>query len=290
MASNRYRRPQRIEPRDLTWDDDAATSSRPNRGLLGGCGFFVVVIALLAIIGLVGYLVAGFVTSNNNAESDRQPVPTDVPPKAASPAPDIDGDDFDSAYQRLLDWAKPKSEELNIPLPALIAYGNAEAIARAEHPTCNLSWNTLAGLGYVETRHGTYDGDRFGASKLNDDGIAEPDIIGPKLDGRQFAKVEDTDGGRLDRDREYDRALGPMQFIPESWKTYGVDADKDGKKNPQSVFDAAAAASALLCREQRDLGTKSGWTNAIKGYNLSDEYVMQVRDAAANYALGQSPM
>lgn len=288
MASNHYRRPQRIEPNDSVWDDDAA-GSRPNRGLLGGCGFFVVVIALLGIIALVGYLVAGFVTSDRSSESDRLPVPTDIPPKAASPAPDFDPNDSDRAYQQALDWAKPKSEELNIPLQALMAYGKAEGFARKEAPACNLSWNTLAGLGYVETRHGTYDGRRFGASKLNDDGIAEPDIIGPQLNGREFAKVEDTDGGRLDGDREYDRALGPMQFIPESWKIYGVDADGDGKKNPQSVYDAAATATKLLCSEDRDLSTENGWTGAIRGYNLSDEYVMQVRDAAANYAIGQSP-
>ena len=212
-----------------------------------------------------------------------------TPAKAASPAPDFDPQDSDRAYQQALDWAKPKSEELNIPLQALMAYGKAEGFARNETPACNLSWNTLAGLGYVETRHGTYDGERFGASKLNDDGIAEPDIIGPQLNGREFAKVEDTDGGRLDGDREYDRALGPMQFIPESWKIYGVDADGDGKKNPQSVYDAAATATKLLCREGRDLSTESGWKSAIKGYNLSNEYVVQVRDAAANYAIGQSP-
>lgn len=288
MASNHYRRPQRIEPNDSVWDDDAA-GSRPNRGLLGGCGFFVVVIALLGIIALVGYLVAGFVTSDHGSESDRLPVPTDIPPKAASPAPDFDPQDSDRAYQQALDWAKPKSEELNIPLPALMAYGKAEDFARQETPDCHLSWNTLAGLGYVETRHGTYDGQRFGASKLNDDGIAEPDIIGPQLNGREFAKVEDTDDGRLDGDREYDRALGPMQFIPESWKIYGVDADGDGKKNPQNVYDAAATATKLLCREGRDLSTESGWKSAIKGYNLSNEYVVQVRDAAANYAIGQSP-
>ena len=84
MASNHYRRPQRIEPNDSVWDDDAA-GSRPNRGLLGGCGFFVVVIALLGIIALVGYLVAGFVTSDRGAESDRLPVPTDIPSAPAPP-------------------------------------------------------------------------------------------------------------------------------------------------------------------------------------------------------------
>lgn len=290
MASNRYRRPQRIEPNESLWEaSEAADSGRPNRGLLGGCGFFVVVVALLAIIALVGYLVAGFVSGKNNAESDRLPVPTDVPPKAAAPAPTVDLEDADASYQKLLDWAKPKSEELNIPLQALMAYGKAEVFVRAKTPECSLSWNTLAGLGYVETRHGTYDGETFGAAKLNDQGIAEPDIIGPQLNGEGFAKVDDTDEGRLDGDRKYDRALGPMQFIPESWKIYGVDADNDGEKNPQSVYDAAASAAVLLCSKGRDLSTESGWTSAIKGYNLSDRYVADVRDAAANYALGQSP-
>ncbi|HIW96451.1 MAG TPA: lytic murein transglycosylase [Candidatus Corynebacterium gallistercoris] len=278
-----------IPPADRAVFDAHRHTGKPNRGLLGGCGFFVVVIALIGIIALVGFLVVGL--ANQEApEPERIPVPADVPPAAAQPAPDIDIHAPGRTSEQLIDWAAPISEETGIPLQALIAYGNAEVIARQNRPECNITWNTLAGLGYVETRHGTYDGKNFGAASLQENGIAEPHIVGPQLNGQGFAKVEDTDGGEVDGDPDFDRAVGPMQFIPESWSRYGIDADGDGATNPHSIDDAAASAVRLLCDHQRDLGTPEGWTRAIRGYNQSTEYVLNVRDAAANYALGQRPL
>ncbi|WP_459611157.1 lytic transglycosylase domain-containing protein [Corynebacterium urogenitale] len=278
-------RPQRV---NSDWERMSA-HQRPNRGILGGCGLFFVVIALLAIIALVGFLVAG-VASRDSSGPERIPIPDDVPPAAAKPAPGINIHSPGRTALQLLDWARPISEKTGIPTQALIAYGNAEVIARDSRPECGITWNTLAGLGYVETIHGTYDGKRYGASELNRRGTAEPKIYGPQLNGDGFAKITDTDGGRMDGDKEFDRAVGPLQFIPESWERYGVDANGDGRSDPQNIDDASASAVRLLCDFDRDLSTPDGWTRAIRSYNLSDEYVLKVRDAAANYALGQAPV
>lgn len=265
-------------------------SQRPYRGKFAGCGFFVIVLALLMIIAIVGFLVAGFTERASAPQPTRVAVPDNVPPQAAKPAPDLDIHAPGRTSEGLLSWARPISEVTGISQQALIAYGNAEAIARESRPQCHLTWNTLAGLGYVETRHGTYDGKRFGASELDAKGNANPPIFGPQLNGKGFATVRDTDGGKLDGDKEYDRAMGPLQFIPESWNRYGVDADGNENADPQNIDDAAASAVRLLCDFERDLATPEGWASAVRSYNLSDKYVRDVRDAAANYALGQRPL
>ena len=41
-------------------------------------------------------------------------------------------------------------------------------------------------------------------------------------------------------------ALGWMQFIPSTWKVYGVDANKDGRKDPYNPVDAIFAAARYL--------------------------------------------
>lgn len=222
-----------------------------------GCG---IIVALFGVIVLVGALLTGGVE-----QTQRAPVPEDVPPAAATPAPD-------SGFDQ---WAAAGEEGLGIPRPALRAYGQAEAWARENMPSCNLAWNTLAGIGYIETQHGTY-----GGGHLDEAGNTTQDIIGPQLNGDGFAEVKDTDRGELDGDKEFDRAVGPMQFIPEAWRMYG-------EGSPNNIDAAAEAAARLLCAQQRDLSTPEGWTNAIRGYNFSNEYVRNVRDAAANYALGQ---
>ena len=41
-------------------------------------------------------------------------------------------------------------------------------------------------------------------------------------------------------------ALGWMQFMPSSWEAYGVDANKDGRKDPYNPVDAIFAAARYL--------------------------------------------
>ena len=77
-----------------------------------------------------------------------------------------------------------------------------------------------------------------------------------------------------------------MQFIPESWRKYGRDANGDGRADPNQIDDAAIAAARLLCENGGDLSVAENWQRAILAYNASQEYVMQVRDAAAAYSVG----
>src|SRR5690606_29549350 len=42
-------------------------------------------------------------------------------------------------------------------------------------------------------------------------------------------------------------ALGPMQFMPATWKAYGVDGDGDGETDIWSAYDAVPSAANYLC-------------------------------------------
>jgi membrane-bound lytic murein transglycosylase B len=168
-----------------------------------------------------------------------------------------------------------------IPDTALAAYKNAAAREAARTPACGLSWPLLAGIGRVESNHG-----RFAGAVLHSDGLSTPRIIGIPLNGNGTAVIRDTDGGRLDGDTSYDRAVGPMQFIPSTWAGWGVDADHNGVRDPFNIFDAAAAAADYLCAAGRDLTTAHGQVQAILSYNYSYDYVSLVMGLEKIYASG----
>lgn len=217
-----------------------------------------------------------------------EPIPEQVPPQAGAEVADIDVNAPGRTADKLTFWAQDISENTGIGAQALRAYANAELIAQDAWPECNLRWNTLAGLGWVETRHGTYSGNWFKPSKLDDNGYATPPIYGITLDGtNNTARTPDTDNGELDGDSELDRAMGPMQFIPESWRRFGLDANGDGQADPQQIDDAALSAANLLCDRGRDLSVEDDWMRAIYSYNLSEDYVRRVARAANSYALEQ---
>jgi hypothetical protein len=175
-----------------------------------------------------------------------------------------------------------------IPSAALFAYRRAETLLGKADASCKLPWNLVAAIGRVESNHGRSDGNALSA-----DGLAQPGIYGDPLDGRSGrAKVTDTDKGALDNDTVYDRAVGPMQFIPGTWTNVGVDSDNDGKKNPQDIDDAATAAGIYLCAGSGDLSADKGAGAAVRRYNHSDSYVDLVLKISAAYAAGdfsQSP-
>jgi hypothetical protein len=64
-----------------------------------------------------------------------------------------------------------------------------------------------------------------------------------------------------------------MQFIPSTWAIVGVDADNDGKRNPQDIYDASLASAVYLCSGTDDLSTASGQQSAVYRYNHSRAYV-----------------
>ena len=169
-----------------------------------------------------------------------------------------------------------------IPVTALEAYQNAANMADAADPSCHLPWPLLAGIGRVESDHG-----RYGGAVLRPDGSSTKPIIGPPLDGNGTEVVLDTDNGKLDGDPVYDRAVGPMQFIPSTWAIYGTDGNSDGIADPFNIFDAAAAAAHYLCVAGGDLSTTAGQTRAVLSYNHSVAYLDEVLALERTYASGE---
>lgn len=251
---------------------------------VAGCGLGIVV-AVILVISLVGWALS--IMQNNFTFTQRQNIPTNVPPARGEIVPVIDIHGPGRTSDLLTDWAEPIAASTGIPAPALRAYANAELIAAESWPECGIAWTTIAGIGFVETRHGTYSGNLFNSRSIDENGYVLPAITGPALDGSPgFAEITDTDGGALDGDATYDRAVGPMQFIPTTWDLFGSDANGDGVADPNQIDDAALSAARLLCWN-KNLTTPEGWTSAIRSYNNSSEYVTDVRNAAANYAIGQ---
>lgn len=169
-----------------------------------------------------------------------------------------------------------------IPAQALAAYKRAATLVDAADPACRIDWALIAAIGKVESDHG-----RYGGNGLDKDGTVRPGIYGIPLNGQNAtAVIKDTDGGAFDRDGTWDRAVGPMQFIPGTWRTIGVDANGDGRKDPQNIADAATATGVYLCSGPGDLSTEPGARSAVLRYNHSDAYANQVLAIAAGYRGG----
>ncbi|MDF5821025.1 lytic murein transglycosylase [Corynebacterium felinum] len=249
-----------------------------------GCGLGVI-LAVILVVSFVGWSLSFL--EGGAPIKQLQPIPEDVPPARGEIVAPIDVHAPGRTSDKLQFWADPIAADTGISSAAVRAYANAELIAKDAWPECNIAWTTLAGIGYVETRHGTYSGELFNARSIDENGFIHPPIVGIALDGSPgFALIRDTDGGKLDGDTEFDRAVGPMQFIPTSWAKYGRDANGDGRADPNQIDDAALSAANLLC-SRGDMSTPEGWTAAIRAYNNSQEYVLKVRNAAASYALRQ---
>ncbi|MEU3019486.1 lytic transglycosylase domain-containing protein [Nocardiopsis sp. NPDC007018] len=176
-------------------------------------------------------------------------------------------------------WLDEVSASTGVPRRALEGYASAQLVIEADQASCQLSWPTLAGIGYVESRHGTYAG-----GELGPDGNTTVDVIGIPLDGTNNTQaIPDTDGGVLDGDTEWDRAIGPMQFIPSTWERWGESLE-GGTPDPHNIDDAALSAGRYLCAGGRDLTSAHDWESAILEYNRSSAYVSDVLAYAHAYA------
>ncbi|MEM9465352.1 MAG: lytic transglycosylase domain-containing protein [Actinomycetota bacterium] len=174
---------------------------------------------------------------------------------------------------------------LDLSVVALDAYLRTEVALGDEEPSCRITWWMLAGVGRVESRHGT-----LGGRSLDADGRPNRPIIGIALDGGPGVKaIDDTDGGVLDGDDEWDRAVGPMQFIPETWSIRGRDGNGDGIADPHNLYDAALSAGRYLCRLGGDLSDIENLRTAYFGYNTSSAYVTLVERHATRYAETELP-
>jgi hypothetical protein len=106
--------------------------------------------------------------------------------------------------------------------------------------------------------------------------------------------------GRVESDHGRDAgpsptgAIGPMQFEPATWASYGIDADGDGRADPRNPADATAAAADYLCA----LGIVDDLRDALIAYNCGSSrpscqvasagYAASVLSWAAQY--GSAPM
>ena len=239
------------------------------RGRFGA--FAVVGVLLVGLVALALYAGArpAPVLRTRQVDSVAQaPAPGDNP---SSRAPT--GSAAPSGTTVSTSWVAVTAAASGVPAPAVRAYGTATLRTAAEDPSCHLGWTTLAGIGWVESQQGTIDGRR-----LRSDGRPDRDILGVELDGSgDVAAVPDQSGG-------YERALGPLQFIPSTWERWAADGDGDGVEDPQDVDDAALAAAHYLCASGEDLATGPGWSAAVYSYNHSNPYVRAVYDASKAYA------
>ncbi len=190
----------------------------------------------------------------------------------------------------------------------LAAYHRAEVELATRAPACDLPWSLVAGIGKVESDHAR-------GGSVDPTGTTATPILGPVLDGTAGTiAVPDTDHGRLDRDPVWDRAVGPTQFLPATWATYGIavphtsdpTAPETGAPDPgapdpdtstgtssrvpdiNNVFDAAASTGRYLCAGRRDVATPTGAHDAVFTYNHSEDYVAHVLAWARAYAAGAS--
>ncbi len=182
---------------------------------------------------------------------------------------------------KLADLLSVPVGSLGIPRAALESYVHAARVINSEQPGCDLPWWLLAGVGKVESNHGR--------GNYLADGRVDPPILGIVLDGSRSLAIADTDDGVYDGDIVWDRAVGPMQFIPGTWNGSGRDANGDGVRDPQNMFDAVLASSGYLCRAGLRAGGNLSTSDeaqraALWSYNPNESYDDKVLGFATLYS------
>ena len=222
------------------------------------------------------------VTMTQQPQAGPAPQTAAVGPESSSGSPETDpaspaksSASPEQSSESLAAWAADIAAATGIPARAVQGYGYAELVLQSENPGCHLDWNTLAGIGMVESDQG-----RYGGASLAADGTETKPVIGPALNGTDGRRnLPAVDHGALTGDPVYDHAVGPMQLLPETWYQY---ADPD--TNPQNIDAAAVAAGRYLCADGRDLATATDWWTAIFAYNQSTSYGDLVFHYANAYA------
>lgn len=219
---------------------------------------------------------------SSSSTSTSVPTVTETPPGTTPPAPPT-SETADPGAAHIVPATIPDGP-LGIPGIALDAYHRASDRLDAERPACEIDWTVLAGIGQVESNQGR--------GKFDVHGNTIGRIVGPRLDGslEGTAVIKDTDGGRFDGDADFDRAVGPVQFIPSTWAALGRDGNDDGVADPNNIYDGALAAATLLCSQGGSMGDPAARTRAILAYNNSLAYVANVNAWAHGYAVNSYPL
>lgn len=252
-------------------------------------GLFLVLTAWLvgaALIASAGGRESGPAAVPENTAAPAVLLPVPAPSSPADPAASVAAGTRPTGLRSTdlvsADWAGAAAHATGIPYRSLIGYAGAALRLAGDQPDCRLGWTTLAALGEIESGHGSHDG-----SAIDADGRATPGIFGPLLDGTAYDAFPDSDAGRWDENTDWDRAVGPLQFIPATWDEWGADGNGDTLADPQQIDDAALAAGRYLC-EAGDLSVAANWRAAVYSYNRVESYVDSVA-ATANAFAGRMP-
>jgi membrane-bound lytic murein transglycosylase B len=262
------------------------TSDRHHGVVSTGAVIRVVLVSVASVLLVLGVLALGILQlgARQAPAAAYEPSLAPAPSAAAVPSARGVGQVSRSATRPVLDqaWLARTATAAGIPAPALRAYADAELRLRSERPRCHLSWNTLAGIGWIESQHGT-----LGGRTLLADGRSSRPIVGPALDGTGgVAAIHSTSASAARHgDTVWEHAVGPLQFLSSTWDRWASDGDGDGMADPGDLDDAALAAGRYLCADGHDLATDGGWNAAVHSYNHDAGYVAGVASAANTYVL-----
>jgi hypothetical protein len=244
---------------------------RVPRRLLAGivCLALAGIVCSALVASLPGSSTLGRFLFGSAAEAERDPRAVAV--RAATGAPAVV-----SATVGAADAVMPRAGgAVHVRHVVVRAYTSAVSLAPG---ACGLEVSLLAAIGQVESGN-------LAGQRLDADHRPDPPLLGPVLDGSNgLTAVPDTDGGQWDGDTTWDRAVGPLQFVPNAWRLAGFDFDTDGERNPQDIEDAAGAAMVFLCAGGDDLSTRSGLRSAIAAFNPTPSYVPLVLAWKAAFA------
>lgn len=249
-----------------------------------------------ALVTLPAALSADLAVNGWVNTADRGPLDTPSPSGSSTPAGTLGATgasphDTQLSPQLVHDAANPSalatgagaqanvpSGPLGIPGVVLDAYMHAQQVLATQEPNCHLPWWLLAGIGQEESGQAE-NGD------VDSNGTTLYPILGPVLNGTNGnAALPAILGGRWTGDTVWQRAVGPMQFLPSTWLEWG------GTGNPNNVYDAAIAAGKYLCAGGRDLSDPAQQAAAVFSYNHSDSYVQIVLLWANAYRNGVTPL
>lgn len=249
---------------------------RLSHALLVGVGCVAAAASVLTAV----WQAPGLVPRPSVVSSEAGAPAPDVAAAPAEPAPSPAGTPVPGIPSVDATWLADTAARTGLPSPALLAYARAHLRAQTEQPSCGIGWTTLAGLGWVESHHGTIDG-----RTLLADGRSSRAILGPQLDGSGAVRAMPAtpQSTALHGNPRWEHAVGPLQFLASSWERWGGDGDGDGTVDPHDLDDAAWAAARYLCADGHDLRTPEGWSAAVFSYNHDDQYVRSVHAAATHY-------